>query len=260
MSIIRRKSKEINKSNYYNLRANNLIKARGPVEQLIVYERVDPPVGSVVAYTVNNKSPTGWLLCDGSSVNKEIYSKLYEAIGNTFGGLETDLSFNLPDYRGAFLRGIGAHNGYAGPTNISSYQAHATQTHNHPAISTVTDGLHKHTQNAHAHTADNVINDPGHHHNQFTVNDDFNLTGGEPPITETIPSFPKSDSSGNRIWTNITDSITRIGVTTTVNPTIATMLDASSNITVSTTVLNSTTNVANETRPYNYGVYWIIKY
>jgi microcystin-dependent protein len=252
MSIIRHKSKQINKSNYYNLRANNLIKARGPVEQLIVYERVDPPVGSVVAYTVNN-SPTGWLLCNGSSVNKETYPALYEAIGNTFGGLETDLSFNLPNYQGAFLRGIGANNGYTGPSTVSTPQAHATQTHNHTATSTVTDGLHRHTQNAHAHTADNVITDPGHFHTQTTNQDDYNGSLGDPPAFT-------GDSGTPRIISNINRGFTDIGVTTTVNPTIATMLDASSNITVSTTIGDSTTNVANETRPYNYGVYWIIKY
>ena len=36
---------------------------------------------------------------------------------------------------------------------------------------------------------------------------------------------------------------------------------ATTGITVATTVANSTTSVnATETRPYNYGVYWIIKY
>jgi microcystin-dependent protein len=256
MSIIRHKSKQINKSNYYNLRANNLIKARGPVEQLIMYERVDPPVGSIVAYTVNN-SPTGWLLCNGTSVNKETYPALYEAIGNTFGGLVTDLSFNLPNYQGAFLRGIGANNGYTGPTNISSYQGHATQTHNHTATSTVTDGLHKHTQNEHIHTTSTVITDPGHFHTQTTRQDDFSNNGGV-PFPE-IPSFT-SDAGGTMSWSNISTVGTNIGVSTTVNSTIATMLDASSNITVSTTIGNSTTNVASETRPYNYGVYWIIKF
>jgi microcystin-dependent protein len=257
MSIIRRKSKQINKSTYYNLRANNLIQARGPVEQLIVYERVDPPVGSIVAYTVNN-SPTGWLLCDGTSVNKKTYSKLYEAIGNTFGG-ETDLTFKLPNYQGAFLRGIGTNNGYTGPSTISSYQAHATQTHNHTATSTVTDGLHKHTQNEHIHTTSTVITDPGHDHDQNTINDYFDNDGGIP--SEGLnPSFAGYDSAGSRTWSNISSVGTGISATTTVNPTIATMLDASSNITVSTTIGNSTTNVASETRPYNYGVYWIIKY
>ncbi len=257
MSIIRRRSKQINKSNYYNLRANNLIQARGPVEQLIVYERVDPPVGSIVAYTVNN-SPTGWLLCNGTSVNKEKYPALYEAIGNTFGGLVTDLSFNLPNYQGAFLRGIGANNGYSGPSTISSYQGHATQTHNHTATSTVTDGLHRHTQNEHIHTTSTVITDPGHAHTQNTRQDDFSNDGGV-PFPE-IPSFTSDAGPVIAPWNNINNATTGISATTTVNPTIATMLDASSNITVSTTIGNSTTNVATETRPYNYGVYWIIKY
>jgi len=210
----RRKKQQLKKNTYYNLRANNLIKADGPVEQLIVYERVDPPIGSIVAYTVG-VSPTGWLVCDGSSVSKETYSKLYEVIGNTFGGIVTDLSFNLPDYRGAFLRGIGTHNGYAGPSNISTFQAHATQTHNHTASSTVTD--------------------PGHKHILTTVNDDFNNSGGSGP------SFT-GDSAGSVSWPNI-------------------MNTAYTGITVATSIGNSTTNAdPNETRPYNYGVYWIIKY
>ena len=116
----RRKKQQLKKATYFNLRANNLLKANGPVEQLIIYERVDPPVGSIVAYTVN-ASPTGWLVCDGTSVSKETYNKLYEVIGNTFGGIPTELFFNLPDYRGAFLRGIGTHNGYSGPTSINAF-------------------------------------------------------------------------------------------------------------------------------------------
>ena len=252
MSIIRRKNKQINKTTYYNLRANNLIKARGPVEQLILYERVDPPVGSIVAYTVNN-SPTGWLLCNGTSVNKETYHALYEAIGNTFGGVESDLSFNLPNYQGAFLRGIGANNGYTRPDNISSYQAHATQTHNHTATSTVGNDSHTHTQNAHTHTADTVITDPGHVHSQTTNQDDYNGSDGSPP------GF-FADSGGPTIIPNINRSTTGITAATSVDPATPTINNASSNVTVTTTIGNSTTNVANETRPYNYGVYWIIKY
>ena len=67
------------------------------------------------------------------------------------------MSFNVPDYRGAFLRGTGNNanvNGghYAGPA-LNAAQGHATQTHSHLANSIVTDLGHLHTQN--------------------TVNDDF---------------------------------------------------------------------------------------
>jgi hypothetical protein len=49
-------------------------------------------------------SPSGWLLCDGSSISQTVYAALYAAIatawGNPGGG-----SFNLPDLRGRFMRG-----------------------------------------------------------------------------------------------------------------------------------------------------------
>lgn len=53
--------------------------------------------------------PDGWLNCNGSLLNKLQYIDLFGAIGNTYGGLITDLSFNLPDLRGRV--GIGAGQG-----------------------------------------------------------------------------------------------------------------------------------------------------
>jgi microcystin-dependent protein len=247
----RRKKQQLKKATYFNLRANNLLNANGPVEKLIIYERVDPPIGSIVAYTMNS-SPTGWLMCDGSSVSKETYNKLYEVIGNTFG--TTELFFNLPDYRGAFLRGIGTHNGYAGPTSIDAFQTHATQTHNHLANSVVTDPGHNHTQNAHNHTASTTITDPGHAHTQTTINDDFNNSGAAPP------GF-SADSAGSRTWSNINSSTTGITASTSVNNNTPTNNANFTGVTVNTTIGNSTTSIDPvETRPYNFGVYWIIKY
>ena len=43
-------------------------------------------------------APTGWALCDGASLNRNNYQKLYLAIMYTYGGSEE--SFNLPDLRG----------------------------------------------------------------------------------------------------------------------------------------------------------------
>ena len=44
--------------------------------------------------------------CDGRALGKTAYSELYQIIGGTFGS--TDTTFNIPDYRGLFLRGFGA--------------------------------------------------------------------------------------------------------------------------------------------------------
>lgn len=71
------------------------------------------PVGAVMAFSgpVANKGlGTNWLLCDGSALSKDKYPALYAAIGTTYGngtdatGAKTG-DFNLPDYRGLFLRG-----------------------------------------------------------------------------------------------------------------------------------------------------------
>jgi microcystin-dependent protein len=181
----------------------------------INYISIAPPVGSIMAFTVGN-SPDGWLLCNGVSYGKSQYAALFTVIGITFGG--NDTSFNVPNYQGAFLRGTGTNGSYSGPA-LNASQSHATQTH--------------------AHTASSVVTDPGHKHSQYTINDDFNMTGGAP--SGTTPSFPVSDSAGSRTWDNLNTSTTGVSV--------------------ATTIANSTTNVdANETRPYNYGVWWIIKY
>jgi hypothetical protein len=102
----------------------------------------------VIAYSApitNTASvPTGWLLCDGSSVSQTTYAALYAAIGNTYGSA-TSGNFLLPDYRGYFLRGLdrgvgrdpdanartasiaGANSG----DNVGSAQTGAIQSHSH---------------------------------------------------------------------------------------------------------------------------------
>lgn len=52
------------------------------------------------------KVPFGFLKCDGSSLLREEYADLFSAIGTIY-GYDDDYHFNLPDFRGAFLRGAG---------------------------------------------------------------------------------------------------------------------------------------------------------
>lgn len=48
-----------------------------------------------------------WLLCNGQAVSRETYSALYAIIGTNFGSGDGVTTFNVPDYRGKFLRGLG---------------------------------------------------------------------------------------------------------------------------------------------------------
>ena len=51
-------------------------------------------------------SMTGYFLCDGTSLSTSIQPRLFAVIGYNYGG--SGANFNLPDFRGAFLRGNGS--------------------------------------------------------------------------------------------------------------------------------------------------------
>lgn len=53
-------------------------------------------------------APDGYLLCQGQAVSRTIYNKLFLAIGITYGSGDGSTTFNLPDLRGVFLRGVGS--------------------------------------------------------------------------------------------------------------------------------------------------------
>lgn len=75
--------------------------------------------------------PTGWLLCDGSAYSTTDYAELYAVIGSTFGANATAGTFNVPDMRGLFVRGLdnrstGATDPSA-PRNMANTQGFAQQ-------------------------------------------------------------------------------------------------------------------------------------
>lgn len=65
---------------------------------------ISVPVGSVHAMA-GDTVPTGYLKCNGTAVSRTTYSNLFAQIGTTYGTGDGLTTFNLPDYRGMFLRG-----------------------------------------------------------------------------------------------------------------------------------------------------------
>lgn len=85
------------------------------------------PIGSVIAYagiidesqkenttgTINNIEAYGWVICDGRSLECNKFPQLFQAIGflytktspNDLSNMPKDQKFQVPDYRGYFLRG-----------------------------------------------------------------------------------------------------------------------------------------------------------
>lgn len=62
-------------------------------------------IGEVKAFA-GNVDPTYFLVCDGRAVSRTGYADLFRAIGTTHGQGDGSTTFNLPDYRGRFLRGV----------------------------------------------------------------------------------------------------------------------------------------------------------
>ncbi|MCM0081767.1 phage tail protein [Geomonas sp. Red32] len=62
------------------------------------------PPGAVVGFAMPSV-PSGWLFCDGRAVLRSQFSGLFAAIGTTYGAGDGASTFNLPDFRGEFVRG-----------------------------------------------------------------------------------------------------------------------------------------------------------
>ena len=71
------------------------------------FEAAQIPVGTVVPFAgPASNVPNGWLLCDGAEVDRTTFADLFGVIGTSHGEGDGATTFNLPDYRGRFLRGV----------------------------------------------------------------------------------------------------------------------------------------------------------
>lgn len=132
------------------------------------------PVGAIIAFG-GEKVPEGWELCDGKEVKKtdKKYSELFLAIGTVWGGSGTP-TFNLPDLRGVFLRGVSGDslndpekNTRASPrpdiagnpgnqgNNVGSFQNDNLRKHTHAVI----DNKHSHNYRDYTQGGPNTFED-----------------------------------------------------------------------------------------------------
>jgi len=96
------------------------------------------PVGAVTAFT-GASPPSGWLICNGSAVSRTTYAALFGVIGAIYGAGDGSTTFNLPDLRGEFIRGLDSGRGVDTGRLLGSAQASANLSHSH-------------TSTAHSHT------------------------------------------------------------------------------------------------------------
>jgi hypothetical protein len=150
------------------------------------------PAGTIVAFG-GKVSPAGWVLCDGSTVSRTTYATLFAAIGTNFGGGDGVSTFNLPDLRGRFMRGMDAgagrdpdaasrtvsNSGGSSGDNVGSLQDHATAIPVNPFL----------TDNTGSHTHANGVYDRVLTHSGLSTapgSDSSDSSGSEPDIIHSV--------------------------------------------------------------------------
>lgn len=197
------------------------------------------PAGVVVPFAgPTSNIPPGWLLCDGSIVSNLDFPGLFSAIGEAHGDGNDGPGgtlFNLPDYRGAFLRGVdqtagrdpgakdreaAAFGGNAGNL-VGSVQGDATAEPITP-FTTDSAGSHTHSINSagqHSHTVSSIL-----------------VPGGSSGDQNGSPRFASAATRGTSSAGNHSHSMNSAGVHS-----------------------HSLSGGDAETRPVNAYVNWIIK-
>lgn len=137
---------------------------------------VTTPTGALHMYG-GTAAPTGWLLCDGSAVNRTTYADLFAAIGTTFGSGDGSTTFNVPDMRGRVPVGWAASGG-------------------NPDVSTLgaNDGQAAANRRPHHRTS---ITDPGHNHGGSTGNVNSSATNLNGDTNQGYSSKYMNTNAGN---------------------------------------------------------------
>ncbi|MCZ2328880.1 phage tail protein [Bartonella sp. F02] len=100
------------------------------------------PPGFIATFAMQNL-PEGWILCDGKEHSRTEYSNLFAAIGETWGKGNGTTTFNVPDLRGMFLRGLDNERGIDKNRVLGSKQEECFKAHTHTG-KTDEAGEHRH--------------------------------------------------------------------------------------------------------------------
>lgn len=90
--------------------------------------------------------PAGWLVCNGQAVSRTTYAALFALIGTTHGAGDGATTFNLPDCRGQFVRGLDLGRGVDTGRALGSTQADDIKSHTHTGSASEA-GSHTHSYN-----------------------------------------------------------------------------------------------------------------
>lgn len=98
----------------------------------VLLQNISIPPGTIYTYA-GSSSPSGYLLCDGTEVNRITYAALFGIIGTTYGAGNTTTTFNLPDLRRRVPIGRGASDTLGGSDGGAYISRSISHSHTVPA-------------------------------------------------------------------------------------------------------------------------------
>lgn len=126
------------------------------------------PAGTII-YSARTTAPPGYIKANGAAVSRTTFADLFAAIGTNFGNGNGSTTFNVPDLRGEFIRGVSDGRSLDSGRAFGSVQGSAFGQHNHGlsgSISSSSAGSHGHSGGtggggSHSHSKGATINNLG---------------------------------------------------------------------------------------------------
>ena len=188
------------------------------------------PSGSVFCMAVVS-IPTGYLECNGAAVSRSTYSTLFAIIGVNYGSGDGSSTFNVPDLRGEFVRGVDRGRGVDSGRNVATAQGGQNQQHNHPAASNAS------------------VSDSGHFHQSFRSGNQGERQHNSNLSSSNFPSSGTGAVNKNEAY-NIVANNAEANVGKTSSATTGLSVNVST---------NTSNDGGNEARPRNIAMLYIIK-
>ena len=103
------------------------------------------PTGTITMFG-GGTAPAGWLNCDGGAVSRTTYADLFASVGTAYGAGDGSTTFNLPDLRLKFPRGVGSGVALGSSGGSAQHQHNVGGAHTHTI--TLTSGNHAHNHDS----------------------------------------------------------------------------------------------------------------
>ena len=120
-----------------------------------------------IFFVADSIAPKGSLVCDGRLLSRTTYADLFARIGVFYGAGDGSTTFQLPDYRGEFLRGWDVGRGVDAGRVRGSFQTDQNKTHTHSGTTSSDSHTHTHSgttsSNSHTHTFSGTTDNEGAH-------------------------------------------------------------------------------------------------